>query len=72
MCSNRCEICFSGHGHIEGVKVASRGIVKDFAFGESIRIEKDSAVIGSCIVRGKNKSGVLFFNTNENSCTNIR
>lgn len=54
---------FSGHGHIEGLQVATEHRLNYVGFGENVTVEPGTMVVGPCIVRGKKKKGIMCFST---------
>jgi predicted phosphodiesterase len=63
MKKNGFNFSFSGHGHIEGLVVATEKNFDHYDFGQTVKMEKFSAVIGPCIARGKKETGIMIFDT---------
>jgi predicted phosphodiesterase len=61
--SNKFDFSFSGHGHIQGLTIASEEKYQIVNFNQKIKIDPGSAVTGPCISRGSKRNGVMVFNT---------
>lgn len=54
---------FSGHGHIEGLQLATKDKLVEIGFGEKRKVNPGSMIVGPSIARGRKRNGVMSFDT---------
>lgn len=63
MKSNGFHLSFSGHGHVEGLAVATSKGFFEYGYNQHVKISEGTAVVAPAIVRGKKAPGFLTFDT---------
>lgn len=58
-----CSIGFSGHQHVEGVKIFSEAGVDIHGFGRVKLGDRLTWIVGPCVANGKHDNGFMIFNT---------
>lgn len=72
MKQNQFDFSFSGHGHTEGLAVTTEKNFNHYDFGQTVKLEKSSAVVGPCIARGKKKTGIMVLDTRNQEITALQ